>query len=344
MSHTDTPSPTDTASRPDPRRTVRPRTAAGRSVLVLGASGYVGRHVCRAFTAAGDRVSGIARSAPADLAGVHWRPLDLVAATTEDLVRCLAGADVVVNAAGAVWGVTDEQMHRANAELPARLAEAVARTPRRPRLIHLGSVHEYGPGPYGIAVAETFAPAPVTGYGRTKLAGTEAVLAGCRDRGLDALVLRITNVSGPGTPTGSLLGMIAAHLARAADADPDGPPPLRLTPLTAERDFVDVRDVAAAVVAAARCPDSGLVINVGRGETVPVRALVDRLIGLSGVPVEVVEADRDGGRRGTADWQTVDLARARALLGWQPVRDHDSSLRDLLAAALPHRRPAAAGR
>jgi len=325
-------------SQLDTGRTARPHPAAGRSVLVLGASGYVGRHVCRAFAAAGDRVCGVARGTPADVAGVRWLPLDLVRASADQLVRCLTGADVVVNAAGAVWGVTDAQMQEANAELPARLVAAAARLPRRPRLVHLGSVHEYGPGSHGVAVAETSAPAPVTAYGRTKLAGTEAVLAGSRDDGLDALVLRITNVSGPGAPKGSLLGMIAAHLAKAADAGPEGAPPLRLTPLTAERDFVDVRDVAAAIVTAAGSGGTGLAVNIGRGEAVPVRALVDRLIQLSGVPVEVVEADGDGRQRGAADWQTVDLTRARLLLDWQPVHDLDTSLTDLLAAAVPTRR------
>ncbi|MFD8483952.1 NAD-dependent epimerase/dehydratase family protein [Kitasatospora sp. NPDC059673] len=319
----------------DVRSTDRPPAALGRRVAVLGATGFVGRHVCRAFAEAGARVYGIARSA-AGADGFEPIPLDLAATSPEQLADVLrrAGADVVVNAAGAVWGVTDQQMRQANAELPERLVAAAGLLPGRPRVVHLGSVHEYGPGPSGAAIPEDLPPAPVSSYGRTKLLGTEAVLAAAREHGLDGVVLRIVNVSGPGAPAGSLLGMIAGRLAEAARSGPGEP--LRLTPLRAQRDFVDVRDVADAVVAAgvADAPGGlcGEVINIGRGEAVAVRRLVDRLIELSGLPLAVVEEPDTAPQRGAADWQQVDIGKAARLLDWRPTRDLDASLRAMLAS------------
>ncbi|MEI5099092.1 NAD(P)-dependent oxidoreductase [Streptomyces sp. PmtG] len=291
----------------------------GRSVLVLGASGFVGGHVCRAFAAAGWRVAGVARTAPTAPTAHEIHGLDLVRAEPAHiahLVRHLR-ADAVVNAAGAVWGATEDDMERCNADLVRRVVAA-----RPPRLIHLGSVHEYGPVPR-TGITESTPTAPLTPYGRSKLAGARALL----DSGADGVVLRVSNVSGPGTSPVSLLGLVARHLAAGAAA------PLRLAPLLAHRDFVDVRDVADAAVAAAGSRVTGRVINIGAGRATSVRQLVARLVALAGCGAEIVEAPLEGGRPPEAEWQRMDISLAHELLGWRPRRTLDTSLSDLLTEA-----------
>jgi nucleoside-diphosphate-sugar epimerase len=142
---------------------------------------------------------------------------------------------------------------------------------------------------------------------------------------VDAVVLRVANMSGPGAHGDSLPGMVANRLASGAAQLP-------LTPLTSWRDYVDVRDVAGAVLAAATAADvSGRVVNIGSGTAIPVRDLVHRLITLSGVPARIVELT-DRTAREPMPWQQLDVSRARQLLGWQPTRDLDDSLADMLAA------------
>ncbi|URN01207.1 NAD(P)-dependent oxidoreductase [Actinomadura madurae] len=304
---------------------------------MLGASGYLGRHICAAFDAAGAEVIRVARR---DGAAGAVR-LDLAAAGSAELARlCTAsGARVVVNAAGAVWQGDEGQMTELNARMVERLAGAAASLPRRPRLIQLGSAYEYGPAGPDDLIGEDWPPAPATAYGRTKLAGTRAVLRAVREQGLDGLVLRVSVACGPGAPAGSLSGTVAAHLAAGRDV-------VRLAPLRAHRDLVDVRDIADAVVSAARVPAPALagaeaVVNIGRGESVPVRELVDLMIEWCGRPVRVQEGPARE-NRSDALWQRLDISRARRLLGWAPRRTLTDSVRDLLAAAgvrgpgLPH--------
>ncbi|MFE0042374.1 NAD-dependent epimerase/dehydratase family protein [Streptomyces albireticuli] len=297
-----------------------------RRVLVLGGTGFLGAHLVDAFTATGAEVLSASRGGPLSV--------DLTAAGPDELASVLRGIapDVVVNAAGRAWQASEEEMLRANAEAVETLVAALTRLPSRPRLVQLGSVHEYGPGTVGTGTSEHEVPAPVTAYGRSKLRGSRAVLDGVRAGGLNGVVLRLANVCGPGAPRGSLLGAVAARLADHSGA---GPVELRLSPLRARRDFVDVRDVAAAVVAAADLPypdGAKPVVNVGRGVAVPARDLVDRLIALSGVPVRIVETPEAGARRDDVEWQQLDISRARLLLGWRPRRGLDESLRDLLAS------------
>ncbi|MES4905943.1 MULTISPECIES: NAD(P)-dependent oxidoreductase [unclassified Streptomyces] len=323
--------------------------AAGMSAVVLGGTGSLGRRISEVFEAEGARVLTVSRSAAGRPSGGRHICLDLTGTPPARLAAVLAGAgaDIVVNAAGLAWGGGEEELAAANAGLVRHLVEAVAALAHRPRLVQLGTVHEYGPVAPGTAITEGLPPAPVSAYGRTKLLGAEAVLRAARTGAVDGTVLRIANVHGPGAPRTSLLGAVAHHLAETARGR-SAQGALRLAPLTARRDFVDIRDVGQAVLAAATAPRTdavlGAVVNIGSGRAVAVRELVDRMIELSGVEAPVVE--RAGSRPGSpagsggpgpagsgADWQLLDISAARRLLGWRPVYGMDRSLRDQLAAA-----------
>lgn len=326
-------------------RRPEPRKPAALSVVVLGSGGFLGRHIRDAFTEQGARVHAVTRNSsdrtPHGAAiGSRATSIDLLTAPPQEVAEFLGSvrADIVVNAAGRAWRADEAQMTAGNAELVLRLITALEQLPGPPiRLVQLGSVHEYGAGTPDTATSEEHEPTPVTAYGRTKLRGTQTVLRATQDHTVEGVVLRLANVIGAGVPEGSLFGKVAAHLAAAARAESRGEKAaeLRLPPLRAARDVVDARDAAAAVVAAATTVGvAGRVINVGRGEAIGTRGLIDRMVRLSGLAIPVVE-ETAAMSRTDVDWQRLDVSRARQLLGWRPRRSLDASLRDLLAAALP---------
>ncbi|MDO0926700.1 NAD(P)-dependent oxidoreductase [Streptomyces sp. TG1A-8] len=315
------------------------RRAGPERAVVLGGSGFMGRHVCSAFAAAGYDVVSVARRAAAGPPGVRDVRLDLLAAPppeVEGLLRELAPS-VVVNTTGAVWDVSARQMEDVNVTLVRRIVAAVGALPVPARLVQLGSVHEYGPVPPGTALREDSPPSPTTVYGRTKLLGSRAVLAAGAGGRPEGVVLRIANVVGPGLPRASLLGRVAAQLSAAADGGTTAE--LRLSPLRSHRDFVDVRDITEAVVAAARRPVAGRVFNLGRGQAVDVRRMVDGLIEASGIPARVVEEGGEEARSAGVEWQRVDCGAARAALGWVPRRGLAESLAALWEEARAGRGP-----
>ncbi|SCK45556.1 Nucleoside-diphosphate-sugar epimerase [Streptomyces sp. SceaMP-e96] len=306
-----------------------------RRVIVLGATGAFGRHVCAAVGAAGEEVLRVARRPGTATGAGRFFPMDLVGEGPDGLARLIDAERpyAVVNAAGAVWLCSPEAMRQANHALVDTVLAAMAAASWRPRLVHVGSVHEYAPQPPGTSLDERTPTRPTTLYGRTKLQGTEAVLKASAAGQVEAVVLRVSNAIGAGTSPGSLLGRVAAQL-RAAEADREAV--VRVSPLRASRDFVDARDAADAVLAAAALPVGGELINIGRGEAVPVRTMVERLITASGQRARIVEEAEPGARPATdQDWMRVETSRARRLLHWTVRHSIDSSARDLWEATAP---------
>jgi NDP-hexose 4-ketoreductase len=299
-------------------------------IMIVGASGFLGRHVLNQAAAAGLEAVTAGRS-PADARAAHPHvTLDMSGNGVDGVAVALAAAapDVVVNCAGAIAGPPDV-LAQVNVTGTHALVTAMLAVPRPLRLVHIGSAAEYGPGEPGVRVTEAAPPRPSSDYGVTKLAGTRLVEL-ARSAGLDAIVLRVFNPVGPGAPPDSLPGRLVARLRRTSDDGPD----IRLGPLDAVRDFVDAGDVARAVVAAALAPSlPNPVVNIAGGLGVPVRAVVKELVAISGCEVTVHENASARARSAATSWQEADITLARRDLGWRPTRDLTTSLTDLWAAA-----------
>ncbi|MFJ1597398.1 NAD-dependent epimerase/dehydratase family protein [Streptomyces sp. NPDC088261] len=288
------------------------------SAVVLGGTGFVGRHACTALSARGFDVLAVARGAPPSGEAGRFLAFDVARQPPEDLAKVLdeLRTEVVVNAVGSIWGRTDEEMWDAVTVPTLRLLDALALLSAPPRIVHLGSVLEYGRMSVGTTASPATVERPGSAYGRAKLAATLAVLERLRSHRLRGVVLRITNLAGPLSPDVSLLGRVANQLWAAAGE----PAVVELDPLLAHRDFVDVRDVADAVVAAATSPVTGELINIGSGTSTSVRVLVSLLVARSGLAASVVERAGTGIQHSTEDWSRVDIEPAERLLGWRPRR------------------------
>lgn len=290
------------------------RSTAGAGMirfLVLGGGGFLGQAMCRYL---GDRPDSVVVPYSNTISN---GALDSACTSVEDLGLILAGSsvDVVVNCISATTGTVD-QMLDSNVRVVARILSALSGRGEL-RLVQIGSAEEYGDTVVNLPVRETYLPTPVNDYGRTKLTATRLVLGAAAQGKVHATVLRVFNPVGPGAPDRTLLGRAAS---RIEDAQASGDNRVHLGPLSGFRDFVDVRDVAAAVVAAGTSPHaSGALLNVGHGEAVQRRALVDLISAEAGFDGEIVE-DADAPTRSThIGWQQADITAIRRRLGWTPT-------------------------
>ncbi|PXX59758.1 dTDP-6-deoxy-L-talose 4-dehydrogenase [NAD(P)+] [Nocardia tenerifensis] len=300
------------------------------TAFVLGGTGFVGPHIVAALCGGGYRAVSVSRAAGS--AGTEHISLDL---GTEDprplseLLRRYRPA-VVVNAAGTYWGLDEPRMRRSLIAPAETTLAALAAVPEsRSRYVHLGSVLEYGPLPAAGRLDESAPTEPESVYGRVKLAATRVVLAAVADGRTDGIVLRVTNSIGPGMHPGTLIGRVGGLLANHRT----GRARVELSPLSAHRDFIDVRDLGAAVLAAARARNPPTVVNIGAGQAVPVRHLVDRLIEISAVPTDVIESATGPTALGAdTNWLEVATDTAEQTLGWRATRTVDQALSDYWAS------------
>ncbi|MFI9505120.1 NAD-dependent epimerase/dehydratase family protein [Nocardia sp. NPDC052566] len=289
-----------------------------RTAVLIGGSGYLGGGIGRTLAAQGFAVVPVGRA-----------EFDILARPVAKLTELLAGADLVVNAAGAWWQVGDQEMVAANVVLVQRLVDAIDALVRQVPLVHIGSAYEYGVAQVdgSHSVDESTPPQPESAYGRAKLAATE-----CLTRwGGRGVVLRCSTVVGAGAPRTSLFGSVAHRLADLA-ARPATAPVLELPTLRGTVDVLDLRDLAAAVLAADRWLSSerapGVdIVNIASGNPVRVDRAVHRLIELSALPVRVVTTEgTESSRASTAGAPGIRIEKAARRLGWSPRFDLDDAL------------------
>ncbi|MFF6777529.1 UDP-glucose 4-epimerase GalE [Streptomyces sp. NPDC012637] len=313
--------------------------------LITGGAGYIGSHVVKSMTEAGERVavlddlsSGDPARLPADVPLERGSVLDR--AFVDRVLREHAVTGIVHLAAKKAVGESVERpllYYRENVTGLQVLLEAAADAGVRSFLFS-SSASVYGM-PDTDLVTEDTPCAPLSPYGETKVTGEWMVRSAGRAHGMATACLRYFNVAGTAAPeladTGvsNLVPMVFERLD-------SGRPPLVFgddypTPDgTCVRDYIHVADLADAHLAAARRlaeraakgEHHDLTLNIGRGEGVSVREMIDLIREVTGHDVEPEVVAR---RPGDPAKVVASAERISAELGWTARHD----VRSMIASA-----------
>lgn len=281
------------------------------TVLVTGASGFVGRAIAALLSERGMAVRPAARGTAGPLPDLS---------SDFDPAPLLEGVTAVVHAAGLAHqpsGTSEALLHRVNAEAAGRLARAAAGRGIT-RFVLISSIRAIaGPSAEGV-LDETTKPAPTDAYGRSKLAGEIAV----REAFPDAVILRPPVIYGP---------RVKANMARLLQLA-RLPLPLPLANLKGRRSVVSDRNFASAVAFVLRGETGTFHVDDGAPLSVPdliaaLRASLGRKPGLFAVPGTPSLLQAFAPR--FADQLARDLVVTSAALrarGWQPVETSAAGL------------------
>lgn len=302
-----------------------------RPAIVFGASGFIGRWVVRELLQRSQPVVGVLRAgSEATFHGWGRRPefvygdLSVPGVAAELVAQVRPGA--VFNLAG--YGVDRAEREpylaeRLNAGLVAELVDTCVQA--GVPLVHIGSALEYGAA--GGVLDETTAPEPTTLYGRTKLQGTQAVIAGGRDRELHGVTARLFTVFGDGEHGARLFPSLRAAAQSGASVP--------LTSGVQRRDFAWAGDVAALLADLSVAPFiPGEVVNLASGRMHTVRAFAEECAHQLGIA---------GARLGFGQLETrpdemahdgVSVARLQALVGRTATGELRESIRNALATSV----------
>jgi GDP-4-dehydro-6-deoxy-D-mannose reductase len=308
-------------------------------ILVTGAGGFLGRHILTALRAAFPEaalIGAVRHGAEGPLRGADETVAfdiddsaslpDVVAEVRPDAVLHLAArADVGASFLDplAVW--------RTNLMGTVALSEAVLSAAPQASFLLASSGEVYGLAFQGAApVGEETRLGPVNPYAASK-AAADLAMGEMALRGLRSMRLRSFTHTGPGQTDGFVVASFARQIARIEAGLQ--PPVVQTGALDRWRDFLDVRDVCAAYVAALSKADTlppGIALNICSGTPRRIGDLLEALLGLAGLEVRV---EQDEARLRPTDVEHVrgDPSLARSILGWAPVVPWEDTLASVLA-------------
>jgi nucleoside-diphosphate-sugar epimerase len=291
-------------------------------VIVTGAAGFIGSHLCERLLSAGHQVVGIdsfsdyyereRKEQNLQVARAHQNfvleEADLVGA---DLKRILNGATVVFHLAGQPgvrpsWGDQFDRYVHDNIVATQRLLESLRETPVE-RLVFASSSSVYGDAEM-FPTKETALPRPVSPYGMTKLAAEHLTFLYMRNFGIPATALRYFTVYGPRQRPDMAFWRFMEALVDQQEIEVFGDG-------EQTREFTYVSDAVDGTVKAASADVVGQIINLGGGSRVTVNRVLDTLEDISRIKVRrrtLPAAPGDPRHTGAS----INLARER--LGWEP--------------------------
>jgi GDP-4-dehydro-6-deoxy-D-mannose reductase len=213
---------------------------------------------------------------------------------------------------------------RANLMGTIALAEAVRSHSGHCRFVLASSAEIYGLSFRAVApLDEAALLLPANPYAASK-AACDLAVGELALRGLDAVRLRAFNHTGAGQSASFVVASFARQIARIEAGQQA--PVMQVGALDRWRDFLDVRDVCAAYIAALETGSaSGGIYNIASGTPRRVGDILDALIARSGV-TPVVEVEPVRLRPTDVERVAGSAARAARVLGWTPMVPWDETL------------------
>lgn len=295
-------------------------------ILVTGGAGFIGSHIVEHFQGRAEvRVLDNLRSGfKKNLVGLECEFVEGSILNWETVRRALRGVDYVFHLAAMVSVPESVQKpvvcNEMNAVATRQLVEESERAGVK-KLIFSSSAAIYGDNT-AMPKVETMEPEPKSPYALTKLEG-EVYCELAIGRGLPTTCLRYFNVFGPRQdPRSQYAAAVPIFIDRALKNEPitifgDG---------EQTRDFVYVKDVAAANAFFATESEEAGVFNVASGKRITINALAKTICDLTGSRSEIRYAQERAGDV-KHSWASIDKIRGA---GFVPVENWENNLRETI--------------
>jgi GDP-4-dehydro-6-deoxy-D-mannose reductase len=290
-------------------------------VLVTGSDGFVGTWLMRHLAERGDDAVGL--DPAVDVTDAAGLTKAVVAVEADAVIHLAALASV-----GATWK-DPTAAFAVNATGTLHLVQAALACTAPPRVLLISSAEVYGiVHPDDLPLVESRPVQPVSPYALSKAAAELVGRQAWLGHGLEVVVARPFNHTGPGQAPGFVVPSVARQVADAARS---GARSLLVGDVSVRRDLTDVRDVVRAYRLLVEHGAPGEAYNVCRGTSTEIAEVARRLLALAGVdlPLEV-----DPARLRPVDLPNLrgDPSRLREATGWAPEIALDTTLGDVLAS------------
>ena len=301
-------------------------------LVVTGAAGFIGSHLCDRLLEAGHEVVGLDGYVPFYPREMKEKNLakakgsknftlhETLIEKAADLPSIIEGASAIYHLAAqagvrASWGDDFAGYVEHNVLATQKLLEAAAQA-SVPRVIYASSSSVYG-DVRELPLREAMALSPVSPYGVTKLAAEHLVHLYSKASDLSVTSLRFFTVYGPRQRPD-----MAFH--RFLKAVRDGRPITLFGDGEQTRDFTFIADLIDVLEAALAKGRPGLVYNVGGGQRISVLKVLEAIARVTGREVRI---DRQAGQKGDMRDTLADTTQAARDLGFIPKTPLETGLK-----------------
>jgi nucleoside-diphosphate-sugar epimerase len=289
------------------------RSLDSKRVLVTGATGFLGSHLCRRLGSQGAEVYGVSRRSQAQEGDIQWLQGEMSDMPTARRILMETKPDVIFHLSGLASGLCDLKfvlptLHSLFLSTVNVLTVAAEMGPVR--VILAGSLTEPTP--------DADEPTPGSPYAAAKWASSAYGRMFSTIYDLPVVILRIFMTYGPGQDARKLIPHVILSLLRNKSPE--------LSNGRWEADWVYIDDVIDGLVAAARSPNvTGRTIDLGCGRLVSVRAIIEQLVELTGA--RVAPAFGALPDRPLEQVRVADVERTERMLGWKAMVSLNEGLR-----------------
>ncbi len=272
----------------------------GKKVVVTGAAGFIGSHLCETLIEYGAEVIGVDNLSNGDinnLSKIIKNPKFKFCigdvCDTSFMIEITRGAEIIFHE-GAFISVTQslltpELCHNVNVTGTVNVLNA-ARINDVKSVVFASSAAVYG-NTEVLPITESIYPAPISPYGVSKWAAESYVVMYHKAYGLKTTALRYFNVYGPRQRNNQYAGVISIFAKRMIEENKN---PVIYGDGTQTRDFIYVLDVVKANILSAVHQDSGgKFYNVATGKSIDLNSLTKLMVKIVGNPnikIEYAEA------------------------------------------------------
>jgi dTDP-glucose 4,6-dehydratase len=304
----------------------------GTKVLVTGAGGFIGSHLTERLVNEGASVKAFVRYNSKGTRGFidSFTPqirerLEVVAGDLRDphaVSSAVRGTDYVFHL-GALIAIPYSYVHprevvETNVIGTLNVLNACLEV-KPARIVHTSTSEVYGTAQY-VPIDEKHPLVGQSPYSASKIGADQLAESYHRSYDLPVATIRPFNTYGPRQ---SARAVIPTVITQAIGRDT-----VHVGAMHPVRDLTFVTDTVDGFIRTAESEDVvGRVVNVGWGQGVSVKELVEKIVSMVGRKVEVMfDATRVRPAKSEVDRLVADNTAAREVLGWEPKVDLDEGL------------------
>lgn len=298
---------------------------AGKKILVTGADGFIGSHLCEHLVHEGAQVKAFVLYNSFN----SWGWLDSVPESVKKSIEVFAGDIRDPNGVREAMRGCDIVLHLAaliaipySYHSPATYVDTnvmgtlnvvqAARDLGVQKVVHTSTSEVYGTAQF-VPITEEHPLQGQSPYSASKIGADQMALSYCKSFDTPVTVIRPFNTYGPRQSARAVIPTIIMQIA-------SGDHKIKLGSITPTRDFTYVQDTVRGFVAMAGCNDNlGEVVNIGSGFEISIGDTVKMIADCMGVKVDI-ETDNQRMRPAKSEVERLfaGVDKAKKLFNWQP--------------------------